>query len=408
MIEERMKSAMQNKLPDVPDGFDARSDMQLLELTTPVKAKRMKLSIGWVMALVLVCVLATGAVAATLNLFGLGDFISRYAKDAGITLPENIEESFLKEDVTVESEHMVYTVHETYYDEAYIRIAVTMHPKNNELLVNEFGIDAEGDIWSVYNQMEPETKTVAEYAKEHYDGHVAQIGAYLNAWPEKEKDWDGYPNEMTDFMMNEDGSVTAYYHWKLADYGDPTPEDTILLYMEYTPNTAEEDAEYFDFNLDNTERTKIPLRVKFTGNEKWVCEDEMEFPSVGVKVTRVQMIVTPLDVRCEVQAVVTDEELYNAQEEEGMLAFQFVTPDSTEPDGYKTVKAGLDGGVVKDTPEPEEGEPTTFKVHFSISPEAIGDHYALRAFNRIIRQKYETVEFTMKPLEEETQHPQDE
>ena len=82
MIEERMKSAMQNKLPDVPDGFDARSDMQLLELTTPVKAKRMKLSIGWVMALVLVCVLATGAVAATLNLFGLGDFISRYAKDA--------------------------------------------------------------------------------------------------------------------------------------------------------------------------------------------------------------------------------------------------------------------------------------------------------------------------------------
>ena len=47
MIEERMKSAMQNKLPDVPDGFDARSDMQLLELTTPVKAKRMKLSIGW-------------------------------------------------------------------------------------------------------------------------------------------------------------------------------------------------------------------------------------------------------------------------------------------------------------------------------------------------------------------------
>ena len=65
---------------------------------------------------------------------------------------------------------------------------------------------------------------------------------------------------------------------------------------------------------------QIPLRVKFTGNEKWVCEDEMEFPSVGVKVTRVQMIVTPLDVRCEVQAVVTDEELYNAQEEEVMLA----------------------------------------------------------------------------------------
>ena len=83
-------------------------------------------------------------------------------------------------------------------------------------------------------------------------------------------------------------------------------------------------------------------------------------------------------------------------------------PDSTETDGYKTVKAGLDGGVVKDTPEPEEGEPTTFQVHFSISREAIGDHYALRAFNRLIRQKYETVEFTMKPLEEETQHPQDE
>ena len=32
MIENRMKNAMQQKLPDVPEGFDARSDMQLVRL----------------------------------------------------------------------------------------------------------------------------------------------------------------------------------------------------------------------------------------------------------------------------------------------------------------------------------------------------------------------------------------
>ena len=65
MIENRMKNAMQQKLPDVPEGFDARSDMQLVRLTAG-EEKKTRLRAGYIIALALVLVLGivTGLAAA--------------------------------------------------------------------------------------------------------------------------------------------------------------------------------------------------------------------------------------------------------------------------------------------------------------------------------------------------------
>ena len=65
MIENRMKNAMQQKLPDVPEGFDARSDMQLVRLTAG-EEKKARLRAGYIVALALVLVLGivTGLAAA--------------------------------------------------------------------------------------------------------------------------------------------------------------------------------------------------------------------------------------------------------------------------------------------------------------------------------------------------------
>ena len=397
MIEERMKSAMQNKLPDVPDGFDARSDMQLLELTTPAKEKRMKLSIGWVIALVLVCILATGAVAATLNLFGLRDFISRYAGETGATVTEEFRESIQPENITAETDRAVYTVQESYYDGSSIRIIVSIQPRENELLLDDF-YNADDDVWCIYDHVDPETTTIAEYARKNYNGRLASVEADINVWPNAAK-----MNEISplpprrEFKMNEDGSVTVYYKWDVADYIKEREERDILLYMSYTQGTVSSEECRIDFDTVKTELTQIPLKIRFAGNEHYVYNKEMVFPDAGVTVTGVFMTVTPLDINCVLNYKITDNsKWFKARTEEAPLMFRFVRPDSTEPDGSKAFPVGFGGSY--NTNSMDDGR---IRATFSVSRDAYSDHYALQAYNRDLKMTFNTVEFDPQPWKEE-------
>ena len=66
MIEDRMKNAMQSKLPEVPEGFDARISKQIVELTAEPE-RRTGLRAGWVAALVMVLVLGIATALAATN-----------------------------------------------------------------------------------------------------------------------------------------------------------------------------------------------------------------------------------------------------------------------------------------------------------------------------------------------------
>lgn len=400
MIEERMKSAMQNKLPDVPEGFDARSDMQLLELTTPVKEKRMRLSIGWVMALVLVCVLATGAVAATLNLFGLGDFIARYAGETGATVTEEFKESIQSEDITAKTDRAVYTVQESYYDGSSIRITMTIQPRENVMLLNglyeEGRYDVDEEPWIIYDNIEQ--TTIAEYALKNSNGRLACVEADVNLWPDAAKTDELSPGYwVMNTILNEDGSVTMCYKWDVADYINEREERDILLNMSYTPGTVSAEEHRIDLEKANTETTEIPLKIRFAGNEQYVYSKEMVFPDAGVTVTNVCMTVTPLDINCVLTYKITDtSKWYKARTDEAPLMFRFVRKDNTEANGWEAFPVGFGGGY---STSRENGGP--IRATFSVSRDAYSDHYALQAYNRELKMTFNTVEFDPQPWKEE-------
>ena len=356
-----------------------------------------KMSFAAVLAIVLVCVLATGALAAAMNIFGIGDFFTRYAQETGTTLSENIGESIRKDATSVETDLAVFTVNETYYDECYVRLTMTIQPKDGALLLDTiFGGEGmnEEDLWSTYSQFEAETTTIGEYAMKNHGGRVAGIEPYLNACADEEPEWDGEPNQGREFVLNEDGSATVLYQWAIGEYLEQKPEREALLKIEYaTARPLSEDEDYISFNEPET--VQIPLKLYFTGNEKFVCDEGIDFPEAGVKVTKLVMMVTPLDINCELDYEITDAERFaSAQQERSMLMFQFAYPDSEEPDGFKLYPTGYNSSFVIHTSD----DPGYHHGVFSVSCNVLGDHYFLKAYTRE-NESYGTVEFTVKPME---------
>lgn len=85
------------------------------------------------------CILLIGTAAAyavTMNIWGLGDFLSRYAEESGAKISEKLDEAIHKENATVETGHAIYTILESYYDEVYIRVAMTVYSKDDALLID--------------------------------------------------------------------------------------------------------------------------------------------------------------------------------------------------------------------------------------------------------------------------------
>ena len=360
----------------------------------PVK----KLSFAAVLVIVLLCILVTGAVAAAMNIFGLGDFFAQYAQETGATLSENYEESIRKSDTTVETDYAAFTVDETYYDEFYVRLTVTVRLREDVFLINQTGGELlhEDDLWSVYNQFEPETTTIGEYARENHGGRVAAIEAYLNPCADEEPEWEGEP-AWGSFRLNEDGSVTVLYDWETGEYLEQKPErEAMLTLYYYTAEPMAEDDDSIIFHELEPETVKIPLTLYFSGNEKLICDEGTDFPEAGIRITKLVMTITPVDINCQMDYIITDEELFSkAQPEDTILQFKFVRPDSEEPEGYREFPTGVNGSFVIHTSD----DPDYHHGVFSVSRDALGDQYLLMGYNRFTRQTYGPVKITVKPME---------
>ncbi len=363
----------------------------------PVK----KMSFAAVLAIVLVCVLATGALAAAMNIFGLGDFLFRQAEKNGATLTEEFMESVRQEDISAGTENVKYTVQESYYDGEFLRVIMNIRPGDNVLLLNDNDFTTDKYTRSVYSQTEPENMTAGEYAGKDHNGRTARIRAEAVLWPDAAKKTE-IPYAMSEFRLNEDGSVTAYYQWEVWNYIKQEDRD-ILLKMSYTPGTVSGETNQADPEERNTEITEIPLKIHFTGSEKYYCNEKLAFPEAGVKVHLIAMTVTPLDINCNVYWKITDADRRQAaQADNTCLGFQLVTPDSTEPDGWKAIPAGFAGYTYTTQVDTDE-----YRTTFTVSRDAFSDHYALRAVNTTLKQTFGTVEFDVKPREEESSSKSD-
>ena len=364
----------------------------------PVK----KLSATAIIVIVLLVLTMAGALAAALNAWGVVDFAGNYS---WTYVPENARDNVTPENVTVETDKVICTIQESYYDGGILRVTAKVEPKDNRLL-------AVDDVIPTVNE-EDTAVTVAEYAQKHFDGRVAEV--WLFPVDEESEEGGG------DWKSNEDGSAVLYAE---CSFDEEMQDREVHLQLGYVPGQIpetltdyEEGGSFYDESA--VERTTITLKVHAVETETYVSEEPMDFPSAGVQMQKVVMTVTPLEIRCKLYYAITDLEKYLAMNDG--LWFEFVDPAKITKESYfeQTFEGGMTGGGsvgyadgnnagAEDGEEDgeeggEEGRAvevgTVMRQTDSLGLNAKGDEYTIRAYNCWDKTRYETVTFRVTKVE---------
>ena len=343
----------------------------------PVK----KVSFGVVIAVALLCVLITGALAAAMNVWGIRDFWIGMAGDKETALPENYEEYLKKEDVTIEKDYAVFTVPESYYDGNHVCVAVNVWTADKVLLLDYIGSPDGSLYYSGPKNIEvPEDVTMAGYALAHCGGRVAEVSVSIEANDGLADSGGGADT----YMLNDDGTTTFYLDVELEDEG--RKEREVLLHISYTPATVAEDGDELRFEAGEEKTVTIRLKLRTAAKQQYTCDEELVFPGTGLKITKAVLTVTPLEIHYLFDCVVTDPALCPEH-----LGFEFVDPKKAGTDPEQ--KAFPEGIMAFST---SSGSVADRILHFSgsVSREALGDQYAVRAYDMFSKMRYDTVVFS--------------
>lgn len=347
----------------------------------PVKKK---LSAAMVLAVALICVTLSGAIAAALNAWGIISFASRHSDTF---VPENAALSITQEHLAAETAHAVCTVCESCYDGKTLRLTANIAPKEKVLLSGNFSLSDNADNLS---PALPPDMSIAEYALKHYDGRIAEVAL-------EPQDAETATN---DFMLNGDGSATVYIE---CTYENEKQEREATLSLSYLPlkDTAAKafltDPESTDlYDVPRAETADLILSVRAVKNNALVCDQPLDFPSVGVRVNKVALTATPLEIRYTIDYTVTDAKLFAAQDEG--LWFEFIDPDSKEKDpSAQRVPAGLTSNGSVERTDGNDGQPVkegaSFRQSDAIGLNALKEEYTLRAYNAWEKTRYEAATF---------------
>lgn len=346
-----------------------------------------KISASMMIAILLVILTLTGALATALNAWGIIDFVGNHAN---VYIPPRYEESIKQENTVIEGNSLTCHIQQSYYDGKVLRVTAHIIPKGDVLLLGE-GTYQHDTIECLYPNFGTEQTTIAEYALKHHEGRMAEVALTVGS------DID----ETGGFRLNEDGSATLYLE---AYFENEQTDRFVSLEFTYLPQIYIPEAEWqtYDgsaYDFFALESLFIPMTFHAPSVKKFVSEDSLDFPSVGVKVTNVTLTVTPLEIRYTLEYEITDLALYNQQK--GGLWFEFINPNSSETaptaqrvsDGLAAVGSGgrIDGRY--DLPD-EIG--TRYIENGSIGLDALGEEYTLRAYNAWNRTYYEQVTFKVK------------
>ncbi len=326
-----------------------------------------KLSATAIIVIVLLVLTMAGGLAAALQAWGVIDFAGNTWRTY---VPENAQESVTRENVSIETDHLVCQIRDSYYDGEILMLTAQVTPKEKVLLFAEDGLLA---------AEEEGGPTAADKAIQEFDGRAASVWLF----PADVDDGGG------DCRINDDGSVTVYtkvrYDTEMQDREVPmelgyAPCPNLKdiagdALMDEGPGIVEEEMEQVTFNL----------QVHAVESENYVCEEPMDFPSAGVQVTRVEMRATPLEVSYRLYYTVTDLEKYRAME--NSLQFEFVDPSSTAADYYEqTFESGVSSmGMTRRADGSEDFEPRAVGALYcqqdSLSLNAKSGEYTIRAYN---------------------------
>ena len=362
-------------------GLTPKPDLaEMIISNTYMKATRINRPVIAVLIIVAIaCAMATGALALSLKLGGIKYFS---AQQNDTYVPPKYEEHIVKENVTVENEHMIFRIMESYYDGIILRLTAHVIPKEKTLLIGG-NASPEDPVEGNFPKAENSSMTIAEYALVYHDGLLADISLHAGE------------DDIQSFMAHEDGSATIYMECMFEEKMERRTLDVRLVYMPVTISSDSKGT----YGSSAREVLTIPMTFNAEEVKTYTCHETMDFPDVGVKVINVTMDVTPLEIRYTLDYEITDLDAFVAQK--NGLWFEFIDLQSTEAsfhaqrvsDGWRSV--GSNGRLDGQYFQPDEAG-TVYRQTGTIGLDAFGGQYTIRAYNAMDKTRFETRTFRVK------------
>ena len=409
MKDNRLEQRIQHSLNAELSGLNTTSwqrDQFFENATGGTKVKR-KLTYSLVLAIVMLLIAATALAAAITNGFGLMDFW-KDTRD-NVEIPEDAGQ-YIEHDLAVEeTEHFTVRFREALYDGKTCQIVYDVIPRSKELLLFDKPLD---EYWYAQTRLNADIEEMLEDGRTILDRW--DEGGYTSGWQVdidvgSDTDTIGETSSRSNGILDEE---TGIYTGQLdISIGSLKEERTLWFNVWMVPLKDMHDEESLDYDHGEYVHMERSFHAAISGEEViLVNTNSVLFPSIGVQVDQVRLMVLPQEIQYQIDYSLTDATLYHSIFDDHPDAdrtvtllplFRFVeaTRDGDEP---VALSKGITGNFSGYSVDEEKG---LYRQTGSLGRSNFSDTYTLCAYR--ISVPIETVTFQVDVQNPDTFTPEE-
>ena len=309
MKDNRLEQRIQHSLNAELSGLNTTSCQrnQFFENATGGTKVKRKLTYSLVLAIVMLLIAATALAAAITNGFGLMDFW-KDTRD-NVEIPEDAGQ-YIEHDLAVEeTEHFTVRFRETLYDGKTCHIVYDVIPRSKELLLFDKPLD---EYWYAQTHLNP------DHEKMKVDGRTIldrwDEGGYASGWQvdiDVGSDTEDIREYSSEGVLDEE---TGIYTGQIdVTLGSLREERTLRFIVRMLPLQDMHDEESMDYDHDEYVHMERTFHAAISGEEViLVNTNPVLFPSIGVQVDQVRLMVLPQEIQYQIDYSLTDATLYHS------------------------------------------------------------------------------------------------
>ena len=309
MKDNRLEQRIQHSLNAELSGLNTTSWQrnQFFENATGGNKVKRKLTYSLVLAIVMLLIAATALAAAITNGFGLMDFW-KDTRD-NVEIPEDAGQ-YIEHDLAVEeTEHFTVRFREALYDGKTCHIVYDVIPRNKELLLFDKPLD---EYWYAQTHLNP------DHEKMKVDGRTIldrwDEGGYASGWQvdiDVGSDTEDIREYSSEGVLDEE---TGIYTGQIdVTLGSLREERTLRFIVRMLPLQDMHDEESMDYDHDEYVHMERTFHAAISGEEVILINtNPVLFPSIGVQVDQVRLMVLPQEIQYQIDYSLTDATLYHS------------------------------------------------------------------------------------------------
>ena len=394
MKDNRLEQRIQHSLNAELSGLNTTSWQrnQFFENATGGTKVKRKLTYSLVLAIVMLLIAATALAAAITNGFGLMDFW-KDTRD-NVEIPEDAGQYIEHDLAEEETEHFTVRFREALYDGKTCHIVYDVIPRSKELLLFDKPLD---EYWYAQTHLNP------DHEKMKVDGRTIldrwDEGGYASGWQvdiDVGSDTEDIREYSSDGVLDEE---TGIYTGQIdVTLGSLREERTLRFIVRMLPLQDMHDEESMDYDHDEYVHMERTFHAAMSGEEViLVNTNPVLFPSIGVQVDQVRLMVLPQEIQYQIDYSLTDATLYHSIFDDHPDADRTVTLLPL----FRFVEATRDG----DEPVALDEEKGLYRQTGSLGRSNFSDTYTLCAYR--ISVPIETVTFQVDVQNPDTFTPEE-